>query len=379
MTDLENKNPNKNGIDSQNSTINNDVSKNLNDENVPSSSDNLNQNIPENWEEIAGQNDVLQNETVTENSAEMSWENNGIFLWKFENEAINTIGQTEENQTDTLSNSNPINFQIAPDTDTAQENNQETEKAKLAQKEKLIHLIKLHESKANKKWLTKGILIWVLCSIIVLALWVLFAKNQIITLLDDWNNHSQNDCISDITPSMDITENEETVTENEEVVAENEEAIAENEEVVAENEEAVTENEETVAENEEAVTENEEAVAENEEAVTENEETVAENEETVAENEETVTENEETVAENEETVAENNESNTSITHVDTPEEANWVLPAHCNDLTCYGEDKKFSPCTTFKLVENLDENANRIGNNGTCRYKDKSELVYVEL
>ena len=69
----------------------------------------------------------------------------------------------------------------------------------------------------------------------------------------------------------------------------------------------------------------------------------------------------------------------TITHVDLTGEANWVLPVHCTDLTCYGEDKEFSPCTTFKLVENLDENANRIGNNGSCRYKDNSELVYVKL
>ena len=53
----------------------------------------------------------------------------------------------------------------------------------------------------------------------------------------------------------------------------------------------------------------------------------------------------------------------NITHVDSEAEANWVLPSHCSDLTCYGEDKEFTPCTTFRLSENLDENANRIGNN----------------
>ncbi len=69
----------------------------------------------------------------------------------------------------------------------------------------------------------------------------------------------------------------------------------------------------------------------------------------------------------------------TIIHVNSEEEANWVLTANCNDLTCYGEDKEFSPCTSFRLAENLDENAHRIGNGWACRYKNKSELVYVQF
>jgi hypothetical protein len=68
-----------------------------------------------------------------------------------------------------------------------------------------------------------------------------------------------------------------------------------------------------------------------------------------------------------------------ISYVNSEDEANWVLPAHCSDLTCYGENKEFTPCSSFKKIDNLDENANRIGNNWVCRYKDASELVYVEL
>lgn len=80
-----------------------------------------------------------------------------------------------------------------------------------------------------------------------------------------------------------------------------------------------------------------------------------------------------------ETIQEENKSEYTITHVNSEEEANWVLPAHCSDLTCYGEDKEFIECTSFKLVETLDENAHRIGNGGGCRYKDSSELVYVQF
>jgi hypothetical protein len=69
----------------------------------------------------------------------------------------------------------------------------------------------------------------------------------------------------------------------------------------------------------------------------------------------------------------------NIKRVLSEQEANWVLPAHCSDLTCYGEDKEFAPCTTFRLSENLDENSNRIGKNWVCKYKDPSELVYVEF
>ncbi|MBR7036826.1 hypothetical protein IKI14_02975 [bacterium] len=57
------------------------------------------------------------------------------------------------------------------------------------------------------------------------------------------------------------------------------------------------------------------------------------------------------------------EQSYTITHVESEEDANWVLPSHCTDLTCYGDDKEFTPCTTFRLAANLDENANRIGKN----------------
>ncbi|MBO7504789.1 hypothetical protein J6T66_01145, partial [bacterium] len=61
-----------------------------------------------------------------------------------------------------------------------------------------------------------------------------------------------------------------------------------------------------------------------------------------------------------EVIEEQNEKGYIITHVNSEEEANWVLPAHCTDLTCYGEDKEFIECTSFKMVESLDENAHRI-------------------
>ncbi|MBQ5945072.1 hypothetical protein IJL65_01375 [bacterium] len=61
-----------------------------------------------------------------------------------------------------------------------------------------------------------------------------------------------------------------------------------------------------------------------------------------------------------ETIEEENIEPYTITHVNSEEEANWVLPAHCSDLTCYGDDHEFTECTSFKMVETLDENSNRI-------------------
>ncbi|MBO7094957.1 hypothetical protein J6V86_01980 [bacterium] len=63
-----------------------------------------------------------------------------------------------------------------------------------------------------------------------------------------------------------------------------------------------------------------------------------------------------------ETIKQENEERYTITHVNSEEEANWVMPSHCSDLTCYGEDKEFTECTSFRMDENLDENSHRIGN-----------------
>ena len=50
----------------------------------------------------------------------------------------------------------------------------------------------------------------------------------------------------------------------------------------------------------------------------------------------------------------------TIRHVDSEEEANWVMPSHCTDLTCYGEDEEFVACTSFRMIETLDENTPRV-------------------
>ena len=76
---------------------------------------------------------------------------------------------------------------------------------------------------------------------------------------------------------------------------------------------------------------------------------------------------------------EQNKKSYTITHVNSEEEANWVLPAHCNDLTCYWEDQEFVECTSFRMIETLDENTSRVSSRWGCKYKDASELVYVQF
>ena len=80
-----------------------------------------------------------------------------------------------------------------------------------------------------------------------------------------------------------------------------------------------------------------------------------------------------------ETFEEENIKPYTITHVNSEEEANWVLPAHCSDLTCYWEDQEFVECTSFRMIETLDENTSRVSSRGGCKYKDPSELVYVQF
>ena len=80
-----------------------------------------------------------------------------------------------------------------------------------------------------------------------------------------------------------------------------------------------------------------------------------------------------------ETFEEENIEPYTITHVNSEEEANWVLPSHCSDLTCYWEDQEFVECTSFRMIETLDENTTRVSSRWWCKYKDPSELVYVQF
>jgi hypothetical protein len=73
----------------------------------------------------------------------------------------------------------------------------------------------------------------------------------------------------------------------------------------------------------------------------------------------------------------------SYKHVDNVEDANWVMSANCDNLHCGNISEasldELVLCTEFRQSDKLDDNANRIGSNWICRYKDVSELVQIEL
>lgn len=300
---------------------------------------------------------------------------NDSFLWSFENNMTNPTNNGEIQSS--IDNSTLLNHPAILDNPFSDSNNKEEDKNKLVQKEKLAHLIKAHESKAQKSWFLKWILSGVVAMIVIAFVSFIFAKDQVIDMIN---------MINEKTPWLSANVVEITDSQNEEV-GDNEENIIDNE---IEDENIDNENEYN---NDDEFEDNEleenyidqeniedvDEISDVEYSDFEDEENI--NEYDNSEDIESYSEDTEEINNFEENESANENQNLryNITRVDSEEEANWVLPSHCSDLTCYGDDKEFTPCTTFRLSENLDENANRIGKNWTCKYKDASELVYVEF
>ena len=347
---------------------------------VPSNEDFLQwtQNIQQEPQTSFEQNISSENNNLSENlnSAEITESsNNEIILWKFDNPVIST--SVPENDSQDLDISLLEHPAILDNSPILKANNEEEQqKANLEQKIKLAQLIKTHKTKAQRIWFTKWILSGIALTIVIGIVWFIFAKDQIIDLINNENSNQQLTAnVVDIVNTTDW----ETISEDEIIIDDTniEESNEDEENENINNEGSITENENATIEDESI---DEETTDEN----TDDNETIID-ENTDEENnylDEVVSPEDEytqIAPEDEYTQIASEEQAYTITHVDTPEEANWILPSHCDDLTCYGEDKEFSQCTTFKLVESLDENAHRIGNNWVCRYKDPSELVYVEF
>ncbi len=329
--------PSDNNMDGDKDAVINNTDANTNWEILENSEQNPNQEAPElNTTETS-------NNLASDNldpAQEPEAVNNEIILWKFDNSLVDT---TEEHDVSHIIEPSLLEHPAILENSPSEEINAEEQqqKAKLAQKEKLLQLIKIHESKAQKSWFTKWILSWVVLTACIVAAWCFFAKDQVVDFLNNlWGEQAP--LSANI---VNLSENLNEDIENPEVEEFSDEDI-ENPEVEEFSDEDV-ENPEVEEFSDEDI-ENPEV----EEFLDED-------------------------IENPEVEGNNNLYN--ITRVNSEEEANWVLPSHCSDLTCYGEDKEFTPCTTFRLSENLDENANRIGKNWVCKYKDPSELVYVEL
>ncbi len=301
--------------------------------------------------------------------------NNEISLWKFEDEPVNTVNAEETNEV----SANPVETTTPLEQPTINENPltedpvnsnlQDQEKNKLTPKEKLAQLIKTHESKAEKNWFTKWILSGIALTIVIVLAWFIFAKDQILDLINkiDGSNQQLTANVVEITNTTD-----EEVTAEDKINDEDEDIN--NEEMVMEDYETNLEDEFIDEEFTDEDIYDDEII--DEDNIIEDDEII--DEDNIIEDDEII--DEDNIIEDEDTQIDDSESSSyNITHVDSESEANWVLPAHCSDLNCYGEGKEFTPCTTFRQSENLDENANRIWKNWVCKYKDSSELVFIEL
>lgn len=327
--------------------------------------------------------------------------NNEVVLWKFENEVVNTVQETPVSTS--LNDALYDHPAILDDSHIAELNAEEHQKAQAAQKAKLAQLIKGHEAKAHQKWL----LTWVLSGILVTA-WVfvlawIFAKDQVIDVLNSISGTpSLSASVTDLDVNDEIDDNlldDEFTDEYEDILSgdiEDMEIEDSNEyEVATDYYDQVDEILAAWYDTDTAVEYLNDILSEVMEAeepddtltsyISQSILNLTVNSGDVSEEVSDEVSDEvsgEVTDESDEYSYEEDTSDTpwyTITHVESEAEANWVMPAHCSDLTCYGEDKAFSPCMQFRMVSTLDENAQRIGNNWACRYKDISELVYVEF
>ena len=78
-----------------------------------------------------------------------------------------------------------------------------------------------------------------------------------------------------------------------------------------------------------------------------------------------------------------NEDNADYYHVENIEEANRVISKDCDNFYCWDytqvNPEEIVLCQEFKQKEDLEDNSRRIWNSWTCRYKDNSELVYLNI
>ena len=298
--------------------------------------------------------------------------NNEVVLWKFENEMIAPKDTSDAPQS--FDNSVIEHLAVLDQSPIDELNAKEQEKAKLLQKAKLAQLIKTHESKAQKKWFIAGISSGIIITAWVLILAWVFAKDQVIDVLNSISGEtSLSASVTDL-PLIQEENYPEIIPEEENI--ENTGDIEEYDDTNVE--ENVDEYVDEYVEDSSAedIEEYDDLGVDENINEYDNSEYV---EDASSEDIEEYDNSEVDEYTESEDVGENMDYGYSITHVSSEAKANWVMPAHCYDLSCYGEDKEFTPCTTFRLSENLDENAHRIGKNWVCKYKDSSELVYVEF
>ena len=216
-----------------------------------------------------------------------------------------------------------------------------------AKKARLIQLLRSQLNKWKKIWFTRGILSWVaIMSCIVIAL-VVFAKDTVLSMLSDDLNNTQASVIN--------------------ITAEDTDEVVVDEDLV--DEDLVDEN----LVDEDIVDEN----LVDEDIVDEDivdEDIVDED----VVDEDIVDEDvvDEDLVDEDIVIGEWY----TIKPVNSTEDANWVINPNCEWLSCEDIDlSSIALCHDFRLKPDMDDNAQRIWKSWVCRYKDVSELAYVEI
>lgn len=344
------------------------------------------------------------------------------------------VPQPQENQVETITPEPQVevetpSFEKVME-DTTLDNSQSIQAAQAAEQKKAaleqqkLAWLKQHEDKARKSGFAKWFLLGIVLLLLGFVACSLFAKEQVINAMDYLQSliptnslTSLNKDNNQVIENTEISENDLLDTEESEAIDEEEideiqeyynkideiisweddqetkveqlrnlltQVIQENEEpdekltqYISQNIMNLTINSEETQNEENNTSESEESSEEETNNSESNEVVELENNEEEINNE--VLNNPESNETSEETIEEESEEKYTIIHVNSEDEANWVLPAHCSDLTCYGEDEEFIACTSFRMIETLDETTPRVSSRWGCKYKDASELVYVEF
>ena len=281
---------------------------------------------------------------------------------------------------------------------------QQREKFREEQKEKLLLFLKWENTKNKRVWYLRWVLSWIALTLWVIAFTVIFAKDQAIDFISNGVNsflwQKQNISASVVDLNYDENVDDENVgDENVSDETSDDENISD-ETSDDENVSDETSNDESVSDE----TSDDENVSDE----TSNDENIGDetsdlpffsNPEITDDklNSDSSKTDQENTLDDENVSDENiswwetddNESGDKIleptyvvTRVSSPSEANWVISANCDALSCGDYTKAtedLTLCKNFKQKEDLSDDANRIGTSGICRYRDESELVYLSL
>lgn len=410
MEELENTNP------TMDTPMDNPATPNTSEVNLQNSAaEQWNTDYSQLFSENIAENAPVQEEPVSSDSTDLqqnSEEPANVVEWTTPQAKINqqpeVVSQPEVQVQEPQVEAPEPNFQKELE-NTSLDNSQNIQAAQQAEAQQKARLeqqrlaqLKEHESKARKSWLISWILYGVILAFLALAAASIFAKDQVINAIDYLSSLvPTNNTNNQIIENTQLPENNLSDVEEEIIEEENEEEVDKIQQYYNRVDEVLDMEDDQESKTEQLTNILNEVIQENEKlnnltqyisqkimdlTINSEDEQIEENIEN-QENSEELDNPEENNGDSEENIEEvledtevvENDKGYTITHVNSEQEANWVMPSHCNDLTCYGEDEEFVACTSFKMVETLDESTPRVSSRWWCKYKDTSELVYVKF